>query len=121
MYFKYLLLTLNQLLLMMIIRMYIFIEVGRNTTYLAQNFKQPHFLLCPTSDNNIWYYNCRYKLKSFSFVRGQTQLFMCVMFQASRVSVMVRAALLLLAVALCRAATLDSELGVGKSINIFMR
>ncbi|XP_045453486.1 torso-like protein [Melitaea cinxia] len=34
---------------------------------------------------------------------------------------MVRAALLLLAVALCRAATLDSELGVGKSINIFMR
>ncbi|CAH2087922.1 unnamed protein product [Euphydryas editha] len=34
---------------------------------------------------------------------------------------MVRAAVLLLAVALCRAATLDSELGVGKSINIFMR
>ncbi|CAH0719159.1 unnamed protein product, partial [Brenthis ino] len=32
-----------------------------------------------------------------------------------------RAALLLLAAALCRAATLDSELGVGKSINIFMR
>ncbi|XP_039748004.1 torso-like protein isoform X2 [Pararge aegeria] len=34
---------------------------------------------------------------------------------------MVRAAVLLLAVALCRAASLDSELGVGKSINIFMR
>ncbi|XP_050355660.1 torso-like protein isoform X1 [Nymphalis io] len=34
---------------------------------------------------------------------------------------MVRLAVLLLAVALCRAATLDSELGVGKSINIFMR
>lgn len=35
--------------------------------------------------------------------------------------VMVRPAVLLLAVALCRAATLDSELGVGKAINIFMR
>ncbi|XP_046970832.1 torso-like protein isoform X2 [Vanessa cardui] len=34
---------------------------------------------------------------------------------------MVRLPVLLLAVALCRAATLDSELGVGKSINIFMR
>ncbi|XP_050682871.1 torso-like protein isoform X2 [Leptidea sinapis] len=34
---------------------------------------------------------------------------------------MVPATLLLLAVALCSAGTLDSELGVGKSINIFMR
>ncbi|CAH2210183.1 jg10302, partial [Pararge aegeria aegeria] len=44
-----------------------------------------------------------------------------VMSQVRRVGVMVRAAVLLLAVALCRAASLDSELGVGKSINIFMR
>lgn len=44
------------------------------------------------------------------------------MFQECGECVMVRThSVLLLAVALCAATTTDSELGVGKAINIFMR